>query len=89
MFDTAVLDLGREALRVALYLAGPLLIGALVAGVGVSIFQAITQVNEATMTFIPKILMVVGILAVTGPWMLETITSFTRDLILSIPEMIR
>jgi len=89
MTEAEVLDLGREALKVCILLAAPLLLGALFAGVAVSIFQAITQVNEATLTFIPKILVVVLILVVGGPWMMETMTDYTTNLFQSMTTIIR
>jgi len=74
-----VLDLGRQALITTLTVAGPMLAAALIIGLAVSLFQAVTQINEMTMTFVPKI---VGIL-VTGllilPWMMRVMLSFTRQ----------
>jgi flagellar biosynthesis protein FliQ len=79
----------NQAMKVTLMLAAPMLIGALVVGVLVSIFQAVTQINEQTLSFIPKILVVVATLVIFSPWMMETMVSYTQDLFTSIPELIR
>ncbi|WP_019556705.1 flagellar biosynthesis protein FliQ [Thiomicrorhabdus arctica] len=83
-----VLTLGQRMLEVVTMLAAPLLIPALVVGLLVGMFQAATQINEMTLSFIPK-LAVIGIaLVLAGPWMLTTLISFTRELYLNIPAMI-
>jgi flagellar biosynthetic protein FliQ len=68
----------ERTLLVALQLGGPIVLAALVVGLIVSIFQAATQINEATLTFVPKLLVVAGILVVLGPMMVQTLTDFTR-----------
>ena len=88
MTPDTVLDLGRQAMQVTALLTAPLLLSALVVGLIVGMFQALTQINEMTMSFIPK-LMVVGIaLLLAGPWMLQLIIGFTRQLFESVPGMI-
>lgn len=83
-----VLTLGQRMLEVVAMLTAPLLIPALLVGLLVGMFQAATQINEMTLSFIPK-LMIVGIaLVIAGPWMLTTLISFTRELYLNIPAMI-
>lgn len=83
-----VLTLGQRMLEVVTMLSAPLLIPALIVGFLIGMFQAATQINEMTLSFIPK-LMVVGVaLVVAGPWMLTTFISFTRELYLNIPAMI-
>ena len=82
-----VVKLGQEALMLVLYIAGPMLIVALVVGLAVSILQAVTQVHEMTLTFIPKILAVVGALILFLPWMLQKIIGFKTEIILSIPSL--
>ncbi|MDA3806447.1 MAG: flagellar biosynthesis protein FliQ [Pseudomonadota bacterium] len=83
-----VLTLGQRMLEVVTMLAAPLLIPALLVGLLVGMFQAATQINEMTLSFIPK-LAVIGIaLVLAGPWMLTTLISFTRELYLNIPAMI-
>ncbi|HHQ41382.1 MAG TPA: flagellar biosynthesis protein FliQ [Chromatiales bacterium] len=88
MTPETVIELGRQALYVTALLAAPLLLSALVVGLLVGVFQAATQINEMTLSFIPKLLVLALSLAVAGPWMLQLITGFTRRLIESIPGMI-
>ena len=68
--------------------AGPLLLASLAMGLLVSIFQAATQINEMTLSFIPKLLALVLVLLATGPWMLEMLTGYTRTLFHNIPAML-
>jgi flagellar biosynthetic protein FliQ len=80
--------LGRHAMEIILLLAAPLLIVALVIGLAVSIFQAATQINEQTLTFIPKLIGVFLTIVLAGPWMLTTIVDYTRELFQSLPTLI-
>ncbi len=89
MENEFVVEVVSQALKVTLMLAAPMLIGALLVGVLVSIFQAVTQINEQTLSFIPKILVIIAALVIFSPWMLETLVTYTRDLFISIPELIR
>jgi flagellar biosynthetic protein FliQ len=89
MENEFVIEVVNEAIKVALMLSAPMLIGALLVGVVVSIFQAVTQINEQTLSFIPKILVIIAALVIFSPWMMETMVSYTRDLFLSIPELVR
>lgn len=89
MNEDMVLILGSGALKTTAMLAAPLLIGALVTGLLVSIFQAITQINEATLTFIPKMIIVALILVIAGPWMLDVIKSYTIELIDNVHLYVR
>jgi len=89
MENEFVIEVVSQALKVTMMLSAPMLLGALVVGVLVSIFQAVTQLNEQTLSFIPKILVIIAALVIFSPWMMETMTSFTRDLFTSIPELIR
>lgn len=88
MNTQTVLTLGQSALEVMLMVSGPLLVVALVVGLVVSILQAATQINEMTLSFIPKILGIFGTLLLLGPWMLSTLIDYTRRLISSIPTII-
>ena len=88
MSPEMITEIYRGALGVMLALGGPILGVILVIGVSVSVIQAATQVNEMTLSFIPKILAVFAVLIVAGPWMLGLIQDFTRDLFLSIPGLI-
>lgn len=89
MENEFVIEVVNQAIKVTLMLAAPMLIGALVVGILVSIFQAVTQINEQTLSFIPKILVIVATLVIFSPWMMETMVSYTQDLFTSIPELIR
>jgi flagellar biosynthesis protein FliQ len=89
MENDFVIEVVNQAIRVTLMLAAPMLIGALVVGVVVSIFQAVTQINEQTLSFIPKILVIIAALVIFSPWMMETMVTYTRELFISIPELIR
>ena len=81
-------EITNQAIKVTVYLASPMLLGALVMGILVSLFQAVTQINEQTLSFIPKILVIIGAMVICAPWMVETLTTFTRELILNIPQVI-
>lgn len=83
-----VIEITNQAIKVTLMLAAPMLIGALFVGILVSLFQAVTQINEQTLAFIPKILVIVVALVMLSPWMMDTMTSFTKDLYTSIPSVI-
>lgn len=89
MENEFAVEVVNQAIKVTLMLAAPMLIGALVVGVLVSIFQAVTQINEQTLSFIPKILVIIAALVIFSPWMMETMVTFTQDLFTSIPELIR
>lgn len=81
-------DITHQAIKVALMVSAPMLIGALIIGILVSLFQAVTQINEQTLSFIPKILVIVAALVFFAPWMSDTMTNFTKDLFLSIPKIV-
>ncbi len=83
-----VVTLGRHALEMTLMLAAPLLLTALAVGLIVGIFQAATQINEMTLSFIPKLLAMAAVLALAGPWMIRQLVEYTRGLIQSIPGLI-
>ncbi len=88
MTPTAVIELGRQAVEVTLLVSAPLFIAALVTGLIISIFQAATQINEMTLSFVPKLVAIFVTLVLAGPWMLTLLTDFMRRLIESIPAMI-
>lgn len=83
-----VLTLGQRMLEVVVMLAAPLLLPALAVGLLVGMFQAATQINEMTLSFIPKVAIVGVVLIWAGPWMLEKLVSFSRELYLNIPAFI-
>lgn len=88
MTPETVLTIGREALYLAVLLAAPMLLISLVVGVVVGMVQAATQINEMTLSFIPKLAALALVVALTGPWMLRTLVDFTRRLIQDIPSLI-
>ena len=88
MTPETIITIGQQALWVTMMLAAPLLLSALAVGLLVGMFQAATQINEMTLSFIPKLLVLVGALILAGPWMLSVITNFTRQLIQQIPALI-
>ena len=88
MTPEMVLDIGRDSLWVIALLAAPLLLSALGIGLLVGMIQAATQIQEMTLTFIPKLIVLALALLVAGPWMLGVLTDYTINLIQSIPELI-
>jgi len=82
------MELGERALEITVMLAAPLLLSALAIGLLVAMFQAATQINEQTLSFVPKLLITVVVLSISGPWMLRLIINFTRQTYMQIPEMI-
>ncbi|MEE9332039.1 MAG: flagellar biosynthesis protein FliQ [Methylophilaceae bacterium] len=87
MTPEGVMDIGRHAMEITLMVAGPMLLTVLLIGLMVSIFQAATQINEATLSFIPKLVGVFLVLLVAGPWMLTTLVDYLRLVLTSIPTM--
>jgi flagellar biosynthesis protein FliQ len=84
----AVLTIGQQALEMTLLISAPLLLTALAVGLLVSVLQAATQINEMTLSFIPKLIAIFVVLVVTGPWMLATFVDYMERLITSIPGAI-
>jgi flagellar biosynthetic protein FliQ len=87
MGEEFIVGLGQEALKVTMLVAGPILIIAMLVGIVISLLQAVTQINEATLTFVPKILAIAAVLVVSGPWMLQILMQYTTDLISRFPEI--
>jgi flagellar biosynthetic protein FliQ len=87
MTEQFAIDVARNAFMVALQVGGPLLAGSLVVGMMVSVFQAVTQINESTLSFVPKILVVAGSLAVLGPWMATTLVSYMVNTFNLLPQL--
>ncbi len=83
-----VIDISQQALYVIVMLAAPMLLSALSVGLIIGMFQAATQINEMTLSFIPKLFILVVAVMVAGPWMLDLILNYTRNLYLSIPGLI-
>jgi flagellar biosynthetic protein FliQ len=88
MTPEAVMTLAHQAMYVGLMMAAPLLLVALVVGLVVSLFQAATQINEATLSFIPKLLAIAVTMVVVGPWMLTTMLDYLRHTLTSIPTLV-
>jgi flagellar biosynthesis protein FliQ len=83
-----VMDLAHKTLMITSLISAPLLLIALITGLAIGMLQAATQINESTLSFIPKLLMLVLTLFVAGPWILRVLIDFTRDLYANIPAMI-
>jgi len=88
MGPETVLDIGREALWLSVLLAGPMLGAALAVGLFIGVIQAATQIQEMTLSFIPKLLALVVVLFVVGPWMLRIIVTFSERLFMEIPGLV-
>ena len=88
MDQDTVVNLASQAMTVALKLGGPMLLAGLVIGLVVSIFQAVTSIQEATLTFIPKIIGLALIIVILGPWMLGQLVSYAQNLYMSIPQLV-
>jgi flagellar biosynthetic protein FliQ len=84
-----VIDIGTDALFITMLLCAPLLIAGLVVGFVIGIFQAVTQIHEMTLTFIPKILVMIGLFVLLLPWMLMKIMNYTVNLLSLIPQAVR
>ena len=83
-----VFTVGQQGLYVLLVVAAPILLAMLVIGLLVSIFQAATQINEATLTFVPKVLGAVAVLLIAGPWMMTTLVEYLQRTLQSIPSAV-
>jgi flagellar biosynthetic protein FliQ len=89
MNEDMIIKLTQEALKTTAILSAPILLSTLVVGLIVSVFQAITQINEATLTFIPKMLVVAIVLVLVGPWMMDVLSQYTTNLFESISVIVR
>lgn len=89
MTEELVIKLGQETLKTTALIASPMLLGALIIGLIVSVLQAITQINEATLTFIPKMVIVALVLVIAAPWMIDVMTQFTLQLFENLTEYVR
>jgi len=83
--DGAIVSLTQDALMTAMLVSAPILLVSLVIGLVISLFQAMTQINEVTLTFVPKILGVFAVAAIMGPWMVSTMVSYTARLYATLP----
>jgi len=87
MDSSAVVDLARQALWMTMLISGPLLVVGLLVGLVIGIFQAATSINEQTLSFIPKILLMGLTLAITGGWMINTMVDYTKGIFTRIPSL--
>lgn len=88
MTDGDVTAVAGKAIWTTLQVGGPILIIALIVGLVVSVFQAVTQIQEQTLVFIPKIVAIVAVIAITGPWMLNVMVNYTENLFREIPALV-
>lgn len=88
MTPESVMTLGRHAMEITLMVGAPMLVVALIIGLAVSIFQAATQINEMTLSFIPKLVGIFIAMVVAGPWMLSVMLDYMREIFTSIPGMV-
>ncbi len=89
MSQDLVIQHFRDCLKTALFVSAPVLIGAVVVGFAVSVFQAATQIHEMSLAFVPKMLVIVGCLVFLSPWMLNVLVTFTTSIISNIPTYVR
>ena len=88
MTSGMVMEIARTAIQMTLILVGPLLLASLIVGLMVSIFQAATQINESTLQFVPKLVAIFAVMVFAGPWMLQSMVNYMRELFNSIPQII-
>jgi flagellar biosynthesis protein FliQ len=88
MDQDTVVSLATQAMTLAMEVAGPMLLVGLVIGLVVSIFQAVTSIQEQTLSFIPKIVGLAALIVILGPWMLDQLVSYAQNLYMSIPQLI-
>ncbi len=89
MTEELVMQMGADAIKTTIYLAGPLLIAAMAIGIIVSVLQAITQINENTLTFIPKMVAIIVVLMVMAPWMMDIMRDYATHVLGGAGELIR
>ena len=88
MTPQTVMAIGQGALELTLIISAPLLLSALIVGLIVSVFQAATQIHEATLSFVPKLIAAVAVLAIAGPWMITSIVEYLQRTLQSIPTVV-
>ena len=88
MTPESVITIGQQAMEMVVLMAGPILLTVLIIGLLIGLFQAVTQINEMTLSFVPKLIAVGLVLLVSGAWMLNVFTGYVRGLIESIPSLI-
>ena len=88
MTPETIISVGQQALVITALLAAPMLLAALAAGLLIGMFQAATQINESTLTFVPKLIAVIAVMGLAGPWMLTTLVEYIRSVLLSLPSAV-
>jgi flagellar biosynthetic protein FliQ len=88
MTPGTVMEIGRQAIEITLIISAPALIAALAVGLIISVFQAATQINEATLQFVPKLVAIFAVLILFGPWMIQYMVDYIQRLFGSIPQLI-
>ncbi len=88
MTDAAVVDLARHAIMMALALATPMLAVALAVGLAISVFQSVTQIQDQTLSFVPKLMAVTAVFLLALPWMIQTAVKYTSELLRSLPSLV-
>lgn len=89
MGEDVILQLGQDALKTMAFVSAPLLLSTLIIGLAVSIFQALTQINENTLTFVPKMIVIGLVLILAGPWMMDVMKSYTVNLFDNMATIVR
>lgn len=89
MNELVILDLGRQALRTAIYIAGPALIVSMVVGLAISIFQVVTSLQDQTVAFVPKVLAVMVVIVLSFPWMMRILAQFTIKMFTEFNSIVR
>ena len=89
MNEDIVIQLGQDALKTLAMVSAPMLLSTLIIGLIISIFQALTQINENTLTFVPKMIVIAVVLIIAGPWMLDTLSAYTINLFENISTIVR
>jgi flagellar biosynthetic protein FliQ len=89
MSETFIMSVGKQAIVMALTVAAPALVISMVVGLIISIFQAVTQIQEQTLTFVPKLLAIILVFLILGPWMMQTLVQFTQNMLNSITLIVK
>ncbi len=89
MTQDSIIDLGQTAIRMTMMVSAPMMLAAMILGLAISLFQALTQLNEQTLVIVPKIAIVFIVIMLAAPWILQTMVQYTQELIISIPQQVR
>lgn len=89
MSENFIIAIGKQAILTALTVAAPILIVSMIVGLIISIFQAVTQIQEQTLTFVPKMIAIIAVLLILGPWMMKIMVQFTQNMLGNITNVVR